>query len=260
MTVTEGDIRRVEVDNGFNLRDFGGYAVQGGGTVRRGMLFRSGTMALLSEKDEEHLRTLGIRGICDFRRKDERLAEPTRWHQPAGIDLWAWDHELKSGVLAEILKTDFASGDKVRAAMIEIYREIPIDHAPSYSAMLARLAEGCAPMLINCSAGKDRTGVGAAIILSLLGVARQDIFSDYLLTNILVDWGAIFGTRDTRLGRAYRERPDAIRPMIEADAAYLDAFFALVEERWGGMEGYAEQELNIGAAALERIRALLIEQ
>jgi protein-tyrosine phosphatase len=66
--------RLVMLEAGFNLRDFGGYPTEHGRHVKRGMLFRSGTMSMLTEADEEHLRSLGIRGICDFRRGGRALA------------------------------------------------------------------------------------------------------------------------------------------------------------------------------------------
>src|SRR3546814_4255016 len=76
LTPEEG---RLPLESAFNLRDFGGYATADGRCVKRGMLYRSGTMALLTDGDADHLRSLGIRAICDFRRGNERTAEPTLW-------------------------------------------------------------------------------------------------------------------------------------------------------------------------------------
>jgi protein-tyrosine phosphatase len=172
---------RLRLESAFNLRDFGGYATADGRVVRRGMLYRSGTMALLSDADAAHLRSLGIRAICDFRRGNERTAEPTLWHG-AEVDYFCRDYSESSGLLGEMLKRTDATAEDMREAMLSLYRVIPVDHAASYRAMFAQIANGRVPILINCSAGKDRTGVGAALILAALGVPRETIVADYLLT------------------------------------------------------------------------------
>ncbi|MGV3771030.1 MAG: tyrosine-protein phosphatase [Sphingobium phenoxybenzoativorans] len=242
----------------FNLRDFGGYPTGDGRVVKRRMLYRSGTMTLLTEADEDHLRALGIRSICDFRRSNERKAEPTRWHEPAGIAYWSRDYIESSGVLSEILKDEAATPEKMRQAMTHLYREIPADHAPSYSAMFAQLARGDAPLLINCAAGKDRTGVGAALILTMLGVPRPLIDEDYLLTNDHADWPMLFGRRNTKVARVAQSAPELIAPLLAADIAYLDAFFDELDVSHGGVDGYLAS-IGVDADAKRTIRALLLD-
>lgn len=251
--------RLLPLQAGFNLRDFGGYPTGDGRAVKRGMLYRSGTMTLLTEADEDHLRALGIRSICDFRRSNERNAEPTRWHEPAGVSYWSRDYVENSGVLSEVLKDTGATPDKMRQAMIHLYREIPADHAPSYSAMFAQLARGDAPLLINCAAGKDRTGVGAALILTMLGVPRALIDEDYLLTNDHADWPMLFGRRNTKVARFARSAPDVIAPLLAADTAYLDAFFDELDLRHDGVDGYLAS-IGVDSEAKRVIRALLLDQ
>ena len=250
--------RLIPLQASFNLRDFGGYPTGDGRTVKRGMLYRSGTMTLLTDEDEDHLRALGIRGICDFRRPNERRAEPTRWHEPAGIAYWSRDYIESSGVLSDILKDTEATPDKMRQAMIHLYREIPTDHAPSYRAMFAQLARGDAPLLINCAAGKDRTGVGAALVLTVLGVPRPLIDEDYLLTNDHADWPMLFGRRNTKVARFARKAPDAIAPLLAADTAYLDAFFDTLDANHEGVDGYLAS-IGVDADAKRAVRALLLD-
>jgi protein-tyrosine phosphatase len=226
--------------------------------VKRGMLYRSGTMTMLTEADEERLRALGIRSICDFRRSNERDAEPTRWHEPAGIAYWSRDYTESSGVLSDILKDTGATLETMRSAMIHLYREIPGDHAPSYRAMFAQLARGDAPLLINCAAGKDRTGVGAALILSMLGVSRAVIEEDYMLTNEYADWSFMFGRHDTAVARFAKHSPDVIAPLLAADTAYLDAFFEELDTRHGGVDGYLAS-IDVDATTAQTIRSLLLD-
>lgn len=251
------DQRRLPLERAFNLRDFGGYATADGRTVRRGMLYRSGTMALLSEADADHLRSLGIRAICDFRRGNERSAEPTAWHG-AEVDYFCRDYSESSGLLGEMLKRPDATPEDMRQAMLSLYRVIPVDHADSYRAMFAQIAGGRVPILINCSAGKDRTGVGAALILAALGVPRETIVEDYLLTNEHADWDWLLAQRNTLVARARRVRADVLEPLLSVDVAYLTALFETLDERHGGVEGYLNA-LGVDEPAREALRERLLD-
>ncbi|ANI77805.1 tyrosine-protein phosphatase [Sphingobium sp. EP60837] len=249
---------RLRLESAFNLRDFGGYATADVRVVRRGMLYRSGTMALLSDADAAHLRSLGIRAICDFRRGNERTAEPTLWHG-AEVDYFCRDYSESSGLLGEMLKRTDATAEDMREAMLSLYRVIPVDHAASYRAMFAQIANGRVPILINCSAGKDRTGVGAALILAALGVPRETIVADYLLTNEHADWNWLLAQRNTLVARARRVRPEVLEPLLTVDVAYLDALFAVLDERHGGVDGYLTQALGVDEAARKALRTRLLD-
>lgn len=251
--------RRLPLASAFNLRDFGGYATQEGRFVRRGMLYRSGTMSLLTKADAAHLRSLGIRAICDFRRPGERAAEPTSWHHGEDVDYYCRDYHGATGVLSEMLRDGAVTPAVMREAMMTVYREIATDHVEAYRAMFERLAAGRVPMLINCAAGKDRTGAGAAMILALLGVPRETIFEDYLLTNVHADWDWRLARGESRLGAARRAHAAAIEPVLIADAAYLDALFAHFDAAHGGIDGYLTQALGVDDAARAAIRDLLLE-
>lgn len=257
VTVTP-DSGGLPLEGAFNLRDFGGHATADGRCVKRGMLYRSGTMALLTEADADHLRSLGIKAICDFRRGNERTAEPTQWHG-AEVDYFCRDYSESSGLLGEMLEREGATADDMRQTMIALYRVIPVDHAESFSAMFARIADGRVPLLINCSAGKDRTGVGAALILSVLGVPRQTIVEDYLATNAHADWDWLLAQRDTLVAKASRTRADVLTPLLRADAAYLDSLFTTLDEKHGGVDGYLNDVLGVDAAARKAIRGMLLD-
>jgi protein-tyrosine phosphatase len=252
------DPRLIALVGGFNMRDFGGYATREGRRVKLGVLFRSGTMSMLTEADEGRLRGLGIRGICDFRRQNERAAEPTTWHRSVGIAYWTRDYEAVSGVLEETMKNTAATAESMRAAMLALYGEIARDHAPAYAAMFRQIAKGGVPLLINCSAGKDRTGVAAALLLSVLGVSRDDIEHDYLATNAHADWTMLLSQRDTLVSRAWRRDPALMAPLLYADAEYLARMFDQLNAEWGGLEGYLDT-LGIDAALRARVRDQLLD-
>ncbi len=247
------------LEGGFNLRDMGGYATADGRMVKRGMLYRSGVMSLLTEADEAHLGGLGIVTVCDLRRPGERKREPTRWCEPAGVFYWSRDYEESSGVLSELMRAGMPSAEAVHQMMVDLYPEILVDHKPSYRFLFQRLAAGHVPLLFNCSAGKDRTGVGAALILSVLGVPRDTIVEDYLLTNRFADFGRIMARGGDRDYERYRQiDPVVMRPLMAADADYLDAMFAALDRDHGGIEGYLT-EIGVDASVKARLQELLLD-
>ena len=246
------------LEGGFNLRDMGGYLAADGRRVRRGMLFRSGVMSLLTEADEAHLAGLGIATVCDLRRPGERQRDPTRWCEPAGVFYWSRDYEEVTGVLGALLSGKVGDPSAMRAKMLNLYREILVDHAPSYRFMFERLAGGHVPLLFNCSAGKDRTGVAAALILSALGVARETIVEDYLLTNRYADF-----SRLTASGRGGADKfgsidPDVVRPLLAADADYLAVAFDSLESDHGGLDAYLAS-IGVDAAVKARLQDRLLD-
>lgn len=243
------------LEGGFNLRDMGGYATADGRTLKHGMLYRSGIMSMLTEADERHLAGLGIVTVCDLRRANERASRPTRWCGPAGVHYLARDYSESSGVFNELLDCEAPTLQQARDMMIAVYREILVDHAPSYAAMFARMLDGHVPLLFNCTAGKDRTGVAAALILWALGVPRETILEDYLLTN-----RADFSRMLTTEGRSKLRRipADVLAQILAADPDYLDAMFAELDRSHGGIDAYLAG-LGVDDAAKAKLRDRLLD-
>jgi protein-tyrosine phosphatase len=213
-----------------------------------------------TDEDAAHLRSLGIRTICDFRRRDERQAEPTLWHEASDTAYWSRDYTEQSGILASLMRDPSVDAAQLRDTMVAIYDELLHDHEASYRAMFDALAEGRSPLLINCAAGKDRTGVGAALVLLALGVSREDVVADYLLTNDLCDWNGRLSRETSAMARLYMADPERLRPLLCADADYLDKIFVALETRHGGVEAYLAGRLGVDAAKLERIRLALTQE
>ena len=254
MTTTAELSPLLPLEGGFNLRDMGGYATADGRTVRRGMLFRSGVMSMLTEADERYLAGLGIATVCDLRRPGERRRDPTRWCEPAGVFYWSRDFTESSGVLGELLRGNAGSADDVRARMIYLYGEILVDHAPSYRYLFERIAAGHVPLLFNCSAGKDRTGIGAMLILSALGVPRATIVEDYLLTNRYADFSRLVDRADG----GFAVDAAVMRPLLAADADYLAAAFDSLDRDHGGVDAYLAS-IGVDAPVRARLQEVLLD-
>lgn len=250
--------RLLPLEGGFNLRDMGGYGTRDGRSVKRGMLYRSGIMSMLTEADERHLVSLGIATVCDFRRPGERKMHPTRWCEPAGVHYYARDYSEASGVLSSVLRGEGMTADDVRTTMISLYPELLVDHAPSYRYMFERLLAGHAPLLFNCTVGKDRTGVAAALILSALDVPQETIVEDYAETNKHMDPERLM-QQNGRDGDRFRAMDRAVlTPLFAADPAYIATMFDALDAEHGGLDGYLVK-IGVDAAGRDRLRDLLLD-
>ena len=229
--------RFIPLPSGHNFRDLGGYATADGRHVRWGMLFRSGFMSKISAEDGATLHALGIDTICDLRANGERAERPTRWHEGSATELWARDHHFSAGAIAELIASLDAIASQTRDSMIEVYRKLPWEQTESLREMFGRIVAGRVPLLFNCSAGKDRTGIAAALLLSLLGVPRETIEEDYLLTNQAMD-GLIAFMADSPMYRDFvHARREHAMPLLRAELDYLATSFAAIEQRHGSVGG-----------------------
>ncbi|MDB5968703.1 MAG: protein tyrosine/serine phosphatase [Hydrocarboniphaga sp.] len=250
-------VRVLPLQGGRNFRDLGGYLTVDGRRVRWGRLYRSGSMAGLTQADCEYLSGLGIRLICDLRTSSEREAMPSPWRDADGRRYWSRDYAMSFGDLRGLLKSSPPTAEQVRETMLSAYRQLPFEQAPAYRELLKRLAGGELPMVFNCTAGKDRTGIIAALILDVLGVPREVILDDYALTNeLLAGHRFSSGGKPSLLSHL---SPDVIRAVMGSDPAYLRTAFAVIEERHGCIAHYLRDVLDIGEQDLNSIRRELLE-
>lgn len=257
--------RLPDLQGGRNFRDLGGYPAVGGGKVRWGQIYRSGVMSYLSESDATHLVDLGVRVVCDLRSPREREREAVPWLTP-GIEYLNWDYDAAQVSLSGLLRGQPLTPDNTRAAMLRLYRALPDSFELPYSALFARIAQGDLPLIFNCSAGKDRTGVAAALVLTSLGVPWSIVLEDFVLTDTAVDLEQVIRQRqgsiglDDRKGYISGSSPEARAPLLRADPAYLEAAFESIREKHGSVEAYLEHRLGVTPGELARIRSNLIER
>ena len=125
---------------------------------------------------------------------------------------------------------------------------------------LPTLAEGRGASLVNCMAGKDRTGIAVAMVQLAAGVHRDDVVADYLLTNTAGDVEArISSGADTIRALARGMDPEVLRVIMGVEAEYLESAFATVAEKHGSLDGYLSEVLGVDDALRERLRAVLVE-
>src|SRR5579864_4332616 len=228
--------RVLPLEGGRNFRDLGGYASEAGRRVRWGVLFRSGSLAGLTRADWKYLAARGVRALCDFRSTGERDSEPVLLPDSPAVSYWARDYTTSFAELRAMLRTNFATGDAARRAMIAGYRELPFEQAAAYRQVFAHLKAGDTPLIFNCSAGKDRAGTAAAVILRALGVPRMTVVEDFILTNDVLDLKSILLKRSgTSLAK---HPPEVVAAITRADPDYIDSALNSIDERHGSIAGF----------------------
>ncbi|MFT4025954.1 MAG: tyrosine-protein phosphatase [Novosphingobium sp.] len=249
-----------------NFRDFGGYGVAGGGRVKRGKLWRSGQHFGATQADLARISALGLTAIYDLRTDQERSLHPCRRpaefagtiHHAASPPPRGSSHQAPHIAGAE-RKRDAAS---TRAGLVRTYGAIAFrpELLAIVGRMLADLANGEEAVLVNCMAGKDRTGIAVAAAQLALGVHRDDVIADYLLTNTAGDAEArIQAGIETIRAVTGTVDEEVARVLMGVEAEYLEAAFAAMAERSGSIDDYLAKELGADAAMRERLRERLVE-
>lgn len=251
-TATSGNLPRVVLlDGASNVRDLGGWQTSSGQRVRFGMLFRGAALSALSRDDEKRLQALGLRTICDLRGRAERERSPSQLLSVSGISVLSLPIEPSVGAsLRDIEATREATGEDALTLMRKAYIAYAREWSDQYRALIAQiLRPGSLPLLFHCSAGKDRTGFGAALILTALGVACDTIKLDYLATNRL--WRS-----DSEL--ASKLPPSVADVLLRVHPELLDAAFDAMLCEHKSIDSYFEQRLGLNATTRERLRELLL--
>jgi len=259
-------LRILPFEKGRNFRDLGGYATSDGRVLRWGRVFRSGVMTYFTENDRKRFAELGVRTVCDLRSQHERILEPTIL-DGTGISQLAWNYDAKEVSLSKYFKRSDFSAEVARSGMIDLYRSLPYRFSKQYAQIFRSLAAGSVPIVINCSAGKDRTGVAAALVLSAFGVAREEVLEDFTLTDTAVDLErALFEhtTSSMALGDDYeflKEIGHAARaPVIRADRDYLLSAFEQIEQSDGSIEAYLRTKLGVTDEMLMQAKLHLVAE
>jgi protein-tyrosine phosphatase len=236
--MSDSPARHLNLAGASNFRDLGGYATSDGRTVRWRQIFRSNHLGHLTDDDAAVLRSLGVKSAFDFRGAGER-AEAL-----CGMsDIIVHSLPVEPTVVAA-LRAIAASGTPLSAehaveVMRDSYRSYVQQNTPRFRTLFAHLLEDRAPLVIHCTAGKDRTGFACALILHTLGVPDEVISEDYLLTNR-------FYRRDPNSGS---DLPDHVKQVLgSVQPAFLGAAFEAIDADYGSLETYLRDGIGLGAA------------
>jgi protein-tyrosine phosphatase len=260
------DWRTIPMAGVHNFRDYGGYALVGGGRLRRGLLWRSGQHNGASDADLGTIAGLGLAAVFDLRTSRERALYPCRRPQgfAAAIAYSADPDRPKFAPHIEAARASGGGGDAafIRAMMTDTYTRIAF--RPELLAMTRDLAgsliAGQGASLVNCMAGKDRTGTAVAAIQLAAGMHRDDVMADYLLTNTAGDSEArISAGMATVKGINQGMSDEAARAIMGVEPEYLEAAFAAITERHGAIDAWLAEALGLDAAARDQLRNAISE-
>jgi protein-tyrosine phosphatase len=243
-----------------NFRDLGGLPAAGG-EVRYGTLYRSEGPHNFSTSQLAELQALGINAIIDLRSAKERQDAPHQWHHQnctwlgldVDADLRVFGHDGRERLLKG------SAPDIAIDTMKETYRSIPKSLARHWPVIAETLISGGVPALINCTAGKDRTGVAIAFLLEIAGVPRNIIMKDYLASNIFGENMFRAGTIEAGFMGSYGFLPSQgqIEALVGVRSDYLESAWSEVEQNWQGMDAYFE-ESGINKNTQTNLRAKLV--
>lgn len=250
------------LEGALNFRDLGGYAGLDGRTVRWGLVYRSDALHALTERDLETLQSLGLRSVYDLRWSHERERQPTAIpasHGHRSIHLMVGDDpDLTNSkeLLEQILDGSLPEADD--GFMADMYAQMLLDGAATFGKLLTHLTEDDGlPALFHCTAGKDRTGISAMLLLSVLGIDQETILDDYELS-----------TKYRSNKRIEELRPmiekagvdvEKVRPFFSARRPVMEATLRHLHDDHGGVEPYLLGPAGMAPETLDRLRDLLLE-
>lgn len=268
---TSAPERVIELKGTSNTRDIGGYPTADGRMVRWHQIIRSDALYRLTPADFERLEDLGVKTVIDLRTERENEKGPTVWlgdeppqifHFPIGDSHNDWFNAQRK----MMKKNDFTEEEAVEH-MVAGYRMIAEEGPPSLQKLMELVRDPANwPILVHCSAGKDRAGVATALILEAVGVDRATIMEDYLLTNEVsrAEAKAEVLSKDSKkmrtgskLGRG--PSPNAWFPFVGVMPDMLQEFYASVDEQYGSMDAFLT-DLGVDPAARSALAAALTEQ
>jgi protein-tyrosine phosphatase len=245
-----------------NFRSLGGLLTRDGRRIRGHYLMRSDRLGRLTAEDWQQLAGAGLATICDLRTTEECQQN----HNSVPVELRVLElacqvrNELRGDhSLLHIIEQDptDAGGERM---MIEIYRRLPVQMAQGMRRITDRLLAGGAPLLIHCTAGKDRTGFAVAMILHALGVPADEIERDYMVsrawTHAPVHRAALARSLGATIPAAALDA--VIDPLLDVRPVYMETARRAITDEFGSIDRYLDAALGLDSAKVERLRELAL--
>jgi protein-tyrosine phosphatase len=246
-----------------NFRDLGGYRAFDRRTIRRGLLYRSANLHNLTDKDLQRLDRLSLKRVVDFRADFEKTSEPDRLPMDSNIQVLeipildtstdvalSLEQQIKAGKVDDINPTKL---------LIDANIQLATEFTPQYRRFIHEvLAANGQPILFHCTAGKDRTGFAAAILLRILDVPLETVMFDYLLSNQyyfkplrrnLIIIALAKGLKTARV----------VAGFLEVKASFLSTAFETINWQYGSFDEYVRQGLGFTQEQVEHLQMLYLQ-
>jgi len=242
--------REVLLEGAVNFRDLGGYSTTDFRRISTGRIYRAGDISKLTDSDMEELKRRKIYTVVDFRGEDEVAASPDRL--PPGADYLLLS--TGSGNLADFFKGHTSGMD----VMIAFYSDVSVfrdKYRPFFQKLL--MLPDTSAIVFHCSAGKDRTGIAAALLLYALDIPMETILSDYVATNYfrrdenkkMMDWLVTKHGIDQKMAAE----------ILDANPLYLETAFNAIKRKYGSVDLFIYRELGVNEAAKFRLREKFLQ-
>lgn len=254
--------RRLPLQGARNFRDLGGYLTGDGARLKWGVIYRADGLHNLTGSDLVYLTRLGIRTVVDFREQYEFERSPDRL--PDGVrhvalPITVGGEDVRQEIVRAIKEaTDLDLSD----FLVDVGQKLVTEHTPVYRTWLRELADNelAVPHVFHCSAGKDRTGFAAGLLLRILGVPFDTVLHDYEKSNVFLERFFRSVLRRVRIFSLFRRDGNVLIPMFIADPRYLETSFATIDREWGDFARYVADGLGLSTGDVDRLRARLLER
>ncbi|NIB42368.1 tyrosine-protein phosphatase [Pseudomaricurvus alkylphenolicus] len=260
---TEDRDRLLPLEGGKNFRDLGGYQTSDGRKVAWDKIYRSGELSGLTDNDYKLLSSRNISTVIDFRTARQRSEALTQW-QAGEVDQLNWDYEMhaQKQEMIKLIRSPEVTLEEIDQFMTKFYIDFLKQNSAFYRDMFETLINTSEPVLFHCSSGKDRTGMAAALILTALGVDREQIMEDYMLSA-------------PYLKLAHQKNPEPasdIKPLtdnhlpngiveifLSVREPWMTGTLTWIEQQSGSVMNYIQQDLNVSDADITLLRAKYLE-
>ncbi|MEM1411357.1 MAG: tyrosine-protein phosphatase [Pseudomonadota bacterium] len=259
--------RAIPLDGVANTRDLGGLRTADGRTVRSGQLIRSGEIDGIDTDGMAQLDAMNVTAIVDIRTTAEATAHPVAWPEgksPAryNFSIMEAENEMIADMRASI-KGGTATAEATDGLFYDAFGYIATDYTTElrevFDVLLAQ-PEGEA-VVYHCSGGKDRTGVTTALVLTALGVTREEIEADFMMSNALkdADNAAVEIAAQVNAANGTNMPPEAVWPSLGVRPEYLENFYRSVESSYGSVDAYLSEGLGLSEADLKTLQDRYLE-
>ncbi|MAR79286.1 MAG: hypothetical protein CMM18_03545 [Rhodospirillaceae bacterium] len=236
-----------------NFRDLGGYCNKDHLKIKKNNIYRSNFFSNISKEDLIKLKNLNIKTIIDFRGTKESEVNTHEKYSKLGINMYSKPIETNSSIkLYNLFTSGKPSENKVKKLMIESYKEYALDFSENYKFFFEVLSnKDSFPLIFHCTAGKDRTGFAAALLLYCLGMSNENIQKDYLFTNKV--W-------KPNLELPKKASKAAIKAMLRADVEYINSALDAARNAFGNLDLYLTKALKLSDTKKNKIFLNLMEK
>ena len=253
------DHRKIVLDGTSNTRELGGYKTEDGRSLKWGVLYRSDKLSELTDADQEYLLQLGIKRVIDFRSSEEKQNEPDQL--PSTLKYIEMPIEADGAIrpkVEAILKGDL--NEDVGAILVETNKEFISDFSGVYKGFIESLIENQEPTLFHCTAGKDRAGFAAALVLLAVGVPEKIVIEDYMKTNKYTEETIQDYINKINLYSLGSVDAEILRPLLGVEERFIRAALDEIKQKYGSVENFIRDELKIRDESIVELKNFLLTE